>query len=360
MRRRLRFWIVAAVVLLAAGALLSGLADERKPPPQRQVRFPRWMRLEEKKRADARRTLAPVASVSLPAPAAEGGAVPERRDPFLVALPRDSRTGVVVLEANALRHSRIGKLYVDCVVRGSGGDPFEAMRDEAGIDPLKDVDRVAFAGDGFVVSGFFERARFDALEREAPMERYGDHGRVYSVATSGAPSSLGMWRDQLIVFGPSAFVRETLDRIEGRLPYDPVPVIAEELTFGEAYGVVPGSALRQLFSGTQGDLGRRLAEVAQRIELHADAMRDVALVARVTGADAAQLDDLATAFGAALSVGRLDAQVRGADEVAEVLEHARVQRGQGGFSLELALPIEVVERWFEGCGASAAAAEPGR
>ncbi len=359
-RRRLRLWIVAAVLLLAAGALLSGLAEERKTAPRREVEFPRWMRSEERERAAARRTLAPAASVSSPAPA-EGGSAPGRRDPFLVALPRDSRTGVFVLEANALRHSRIGELFVSCILEESGGNPFDEMRDEAGIDPLKDVDRVAFAGEGLVVSGFFDRARFEKLLSEAPMERRGEHGRVYSThGPSGAGSSVGVWRDQLIVFGPAPFVRETLDRIDGRIPEDPKPAIPEELTYGEAYGVVPGSALRQLFSGPQDDLGRRLAEVAQRIELHADAMRDVALVARVTGADAAQLDDLATAFGAALSVGRLDARVRGSEEVAELLEHALVRRGPNGFSLELALPVEIVERWFEGCGTGRRAAEPER
>jgi hypothetical protein len=80
-------------------------------------------------------------------------------------------------------------------------------------------------------------------------------------------------------------------------------------------------------------------------------MRDVAVVARVSGRDGPALEDLGTAFGAALSAGRLQARLRGDEELSQLLEHARVVRdGERGFSLELALPVEVLERWFEGCG----------
>ncbi len=83
MHRRLRLWIVAAALLLAGGALLSSLADEKKRSPQREVEFPRWMRSEERERAAARRTLAPAASVSQPAPAADGTPAPPTRQPAL-------------------------------------------------------------------------------------------------------------------------------------------------------------------------------------------------------------------------------------------------------------------------------------
>lgn len=346
-RGRWWLWIAGAVLLLGVGALLSRLADDKKGTPERDIDFPRRMRSAERERAAKRRTLAPVPAVyTAPAP----GAPPRPRDPFLLALPRNSRSGVVVLEANALRHSRIGELFVSCIGSAGGKNPLDEMREEAGIDPLKDVDRVAVGQDGFVVSGFFDRARFDDLLEESRVESYGEHGRVYYEPGGSNAPALGVWGGQLIAFGSGSFVRETLDRLEGGGGEDAPPPIPEDLTYGEAYGVVPGSALQELFTGAQSDLGRRLAEVAQRIELHADAMDDLALVARVSGEDAAKLDDLATAFGAALSVARMDARIRGQEEASELLEHALVRRHDGGFSLELALPIEVVERWFAGCG----------
>ena len=44
-------------------------------------------------------------------------------------------------------------------------------------------------------------------------------------------------------------------------------------------------------------------------------------------------------------------QPRGDRTLVELLEHARVARGEEGFSLELALPAETLERWFAGCRA---------
>jgi hypothetical protein len=96
------------------------------------------------------------------------------------------------------------------------------------------------------------------------------------------------------------------------------------------------------------------------VELHADAMSDVAVTARVSGQDGAAIEDLARALGAALAVARVEARASGERELAELLDHARVARGGEGFSLELALPAELLERWFAGCRERGAgpAAEP--
>jgi hypothetical protein len=96
--------------------------------------------------------------------------------------------------------------------------------------------------------------------------------------------------------------------------------------------------------------GKRLAAVASRVEIHADAMRDVAVVARVTGPDAAQIEDLGKSIGTALALARLGAKVEGSAVLADILEFATVKPGRGAFSVEMALPVEVLERWFAGCG----------
>ncbi len=82
-----------------------------------------------------------------------------------------------------------------------------------------------------------------------------------------------------------------------------------------------------------------------------DAMQDVAAVVRVAGEDEAGLSDLARSLGAAMAVARVKAQASRDWRLAELLEHAEVTPGSGGFSLQLALPADLLERWFEGCGA---------
>jgi hypothetical protein len=347
-RRRLPVPLLAAALLLGVAALLLSVAEGPRPAQARaDPSFPRWLREEEAERVHARRTL-PASPRPAPEAARGDDPAPRLRDPFLVALPRDPGKALVVLEANALRHSRLGELFVECVVRKEGRDPFEEARREAGIDPLKDIDRVAFTPDGILLFGFLDRARLDAVSPRFTSR--GKHGRIYTPDTEGAEDlTLGAWGGRIIALGRPEFVESTLDRLDGSTTEDRV-LIPEDLTYGEAYGVIPGAALEPLFRGEQAELGRRIARAASRIELHADAMRDLAVVARFSGEDAASTEDLGTALGGALAVGRVQAAVAGNTSLAELLEHARVVRGAGGsFSLELALPIEVVERWFSGC-----------
>jgi hypothetical protein len=275
-----------------------------------------------------------------------------------VALPRDPKRALLVLEANALRNSRLGELFVDCVFKDARRDPFEDVRRDFGIDPLKDVDRIALAQEGLVISGFFEQARLQRLEEDSDVARYGDAATMYR--PRGARDEgivLATWGGSVLLLGEPAFVEQSIDRLEGRAPAAS-PVIPEHLTYGEAYGVLTGQGLRELFRGEQSDLGRRLSDVASRIELHADAMRDVAVTATVSGPDPAGVDDLGSAFGAALAVARLQARARGDERLSLLLEHARVERGSGGFTVELAIPVAVLESWFKGCGASRDRARP--
>jgi hypothetical protein len=354
--------LVLAGLLLAAAALLLSLG-EREPAPVRRKEpaFPTRMSSEDWQRLEARRTLDLPAPPPAPDPDAASGLesslspapapAPERRDPFLVALPVQPGDPVLVLEANALRHSRLGELFVGCLL---SRDPrtFSELERETGIDVLKDVDRVALVGETVVASGFFDRARWPELARDATVERYGEGGRIYT-RTSGR-DVLGVWRDQLVVVGTDGdAVRRALDQLEGRAPV-PASAIPEELAYGEVYGVVPGSAARKLLPGADRELADRIAAAASRIELHVDAMQDVAAVVRVRG-DPGALDDLARSVGAALAVARLEAQAVDDRQAADLLEFARVRPGGDGFAIDLALPADRLEAWFGGCGRRAAA-----
>jgi hypothetical protein len=142
-------------------------------------------------------------------------------------------------------------------------------------------------------------------------------------------------------------VRQGLDQLEGRAP-PPEASLREDQAYGEVYGVIPGAAVQRLFSAADRELGAKLA-AAGRVELHVDAMEDVAAVVRVEGEDRAALGDLARTLGGALAAGRLRAKAGSDQPLVELLDAARVVNEGGRLSLELALPAKTVERWFEGC-----------
>lgn len=356
---RRRRWLVLAALLLAAAAGLMALVEAPPDRPAARVAFPTRMREAERRRVAERRTLAPAPAP--PRPAADAPPVPPpRRDPFLAALPAAPGEPVVVLEANALRHSRLGELFIRCALARNPG-VFDELSRETGLDVLKDVDRVGFAGQAMVISGTFGKARWDRLDAEAAVAPYGDEGSLYRDRGRADSPVLARWRDQVLVLSPDeAGARLAIDRLEGRAE-PPPQVLDEALTYGEVYGVIPGEAVQRLFPARERELGARLAAAASRVELHVDAMEDVAAVVRVDGRDAAALSDLARSLGGAIAAGRLQARATGDDRLAELLDAARVSPEDGRFSLELAVPVATLERWFDGCaGAAAPPPAPGR
>lgn len=351
----MRRWIVAAAVLLALAAALLALVEE-KPAPVAAVEFPRAMRGREWQRMEARRG-PPVVAV-----ARADAAVPDeparRRDPLLAALPARAEDPVIVFEANAVRHSRLGALFISCVLEREPGT-FEDIERETGIDVLKDVDRIAFAGGAVVVSGFFDRARWDLLESKEHLvpSRYGDAATVWTEPSGEHPSAaeesapwkvFASWKDQLVVFGSEEAVRRAIDQLEGRVAQE--VALPDEMAYGEVYGVVPGAALRVLAGDGREELAARLAAAASRIEIHVDAMQDVAAVVEVHGEDPERMGDLARALGGALAVARVEARAKGDDHGAELLDHARVALGgESRFALEVAVPGDRLEAWFSRC-----------
>lgn len=347
--RRRASWLALAVLLLVAAAALMSLVEEPVRRPRARVDFPSQMREVEQRRAEERRTLPPSAA----APRRdqdEAPAPPPRRDPFLAALPVAPGEPVVIFEANALRHSRLGELFIRCAL---ARDPafFDKITSETGLDLLKDVDRVGFAGQSVVVSGTFEKARWDQIGVAGPAVPYGEAGLLYR--EPGKAEVLARWRDQVVVVSPDGTsARQAIDQLEGRTA-PTAPALDDALSYGEIYGVIPGEAVRRFFPPRDADLGSRLAAAASRVELHVDAMQDVAAVVRVNGQDQAALSDLARTIGGAVAAGRLQAQASGDRQLAELLDAASVAPEDGHFSLELAVPAATLERWFEGCaGAS--------
>ena len=53
------------------------------------------------------------------------------------------------------------------------------LKDQVGIDPLTDVDRVAVTPGGVMVTGQFGNARWDEVTKGMNMKPYGEKGRIY-------------------------------------------------------------------------------------------------------------------------------------------------------------------------------------
>ncbi len=368
MNRRRGMWLALAAVLLAVGAALmfTGQGDEPEPKAPK-VDFPRRMRQAEWKRAEQRRTQ--VLTVLTQVDAGPAVAEPQRpRDPVLAALPRGKGRSAVVIEANALRHSPIGELLLECLMR-DGGKRMDEFRRISGVDPLQDLDRMVITDDGFILSGNFGKARFAELLKERVSSDYGPGGRVYEpgdvvfaradggVSRGRGDSAVGTWNDQLLVVGQSPdSVKETLDRVEGRGSDEP-PIISEGSTYGEMYGVLSVEQLVRMFPPEQAELAQRLKEVADTVELHMDARSDVAMVAEIRGADEAKVTDLGKSLGAALSVARLKAQAEGEKDLAQLLDFAKVQPDGNEFKLEMAVPLQVIQERLAWCRNERQAAE---
>ena len=338
-------WLALAALLFGAAAVLLALADDGPAPaPKREIDYPQSFDAPEWKRQRERATLAvPPAPGSVPVtepsgPGTEGGL----RDPFLVSLPVKEGGLVMVFEANALRQSRLGERFIACLEARHPGD-LAAFQKDTGVDPLKDLDRVAFLDNALVLSGQFQSARWDQLG-SSPVS-YGHAGRIWR--DDGA--WIAAWRDQLVFIAETEDdARRAIDQLEGRAPV-PASSLGEDLAYGEVYGIIPGASARRLLGSDERAIGSKLAALARRVELHVDAMDDIAAVVRVQGDDREGVEDLAKTIGAALAVARVNAQA-GEDRVfADLLESAEVRLDGGGFSVQFAVPADRLERWFADC-----------
>jgi len=346
---RRRSWLLVTIALLGAAAFLMSRGDAPRREPQARVSFPRALRPAEAQRLEARRTLGErPAPEHVPAAEAPPGRMPPVLDPVLASLPAVPGRSAVVVEANALRHSPIGELLLDCLLTGGDARRLDEAREELGIDPLEDVDRVAFGGNGvLLVSGNFASAKWDALGEDVRTERYGDKARFFGRADHGG-DALAVWGDELVLLADDRReLEQTIDRLEGRLPPAP-PAIDESSTYGEIYGVISAEQLANLIPAQEQGLRDRVREAAERVELHVDATGDVGIVADVEGPQEALVRDLGKSLGAALSLARVKARAEGDDELVELLDLARVRPQAGRFALELALPLELLQRHLGG------------
>lgn len=339
-----RAWLLAALVLLVCAAWLMRRGESKeKPAPVAHVEFPRFARPEEHQRNQKRRTLAPPPMVD-----ANKEGFRQRRDPVMTALPTLKGSSAMVFEAAALKDSPLGRLWLDCMLSERDAQELERLKKEYGVDMLNDVQRVAASSQKvMILEGDFGAARWDKLER--PKRSYGDKGTIYTTDDpGGGPRAIASWGDGLQILGSVSEIEAAIDRLEDRVPPEP-PLIPEWSAYGDAYGVLSAEEFARVLPESQREIADRLRSALASIELHIDASEDVAIVADATGPAAADVDDLGKTLGAALSLGRLKAQSDGEEKLAELMEFARVSPRNGRFSLELALPMPVIQRQMGPC-----------
>jgi hypothetical protein len=342
-------WLAAAALLLLAGAWLMFSTEPAIAPEPRQVNLPTRMTPSESRRGEARRTV-----VWRPALDDAGfplGAAPRPGDPLMAIMPTEVKRGAVVAEFNAIVNSDVGQALVQCLFGGE--DDVLGQLKDAGLDPRTSLDRVAFIDDAVVLTGQFQGGGWTRLVPGAApaVSGRGKQGQVYEwTRPDGGVVSVGSWGDQMLVLGQDrAGVLAALDRLEASGPR-PAAVLSEDQAYGEVYGVLAPAALADLVGREDAALGQTLRDSARSVRLHADVSHDVGLVADFQGADEGKTEDLRRALGGALSLGRMQAQARGREEEAQLLDGARVTRSDDGqFRLQAGLPYEYLSRVFKDC-----------
>jgi len=339
--KRKGLWLVLAALLLALSAWLMSRGDKEKStarPPK--VDFPRHENPEESTRNSKRRTLAP-----LPMPSADSEGYRSKRDPMLVALPADPKRSAMVFELEALKESPIMQVWLDCLLARDSREKLDLARfkDRFGIDPLEDVERIAVSSERLLLmQGSFTNARFDGDVWKR--RTYGEKGVIYENQDTGRV--VATWGpDMMIASGTSDSsepVEDAIDRLESTDPAQ-TTILPDGSAYGDVYGVLSPEDLSRMLGPDQEALAEKIRSIVQRVDIHMDAADDVAMVADVAGPAGDDLNDLSKSFGAALAVGRLKAQSDGDDKLAELLDYAKVKPRDGQFSVDVALPFEVIK-----------------
>ncbi|HEU4385518.1 MAG TPA: hypothetical protein VFR85_18680 [Anaeromyxobacteraceae bacterium] len=274
------------------------------------------------------------------------------------AIPGDARE-TFVLQVNALAHAPLGKLWLGCLAKKER--KLLALLEKAGIDPLVNVDRLALIPDGeglAVASGFFAGANpltlVESLPDAEPHITVRPHGADATLFTTRLcffecwPMELARWGNATLAFGEPKRVRAFVDRLQERSSEPPL-ALPENAFAADIFAVTGAARLASWLDLDDRVLDRWLSELPARAELRVDAMRDVRATARVTVEDPAAAGDLAELFDSAVAAAASKALVAGDLARVELLGRLAVIRGQGEFTLSLDLPLEALERQFQGC-----------
>jgi len=335
-KRGVAVLLAVSVVLLAVAAGLARCGDERlgvTAPKVKPVEFPRERALREERQQ--RRAAATAPPSTTPPPS-----TPSPRDRLTRALSSPAQGGAVVFEVNALRHSPLVDALLKCRAQQQGDEMagLDLLKTELGIDVTEDVDRVALDAEVLAVSGFFEKL---ALPPElGDGEGYGDGGRIYTMTDDkGGTAYLAKLGTDLVMTSTSEDeLKAAIDRAEGRK--EASGTFPEGVVGGEVYGMV-GPALLQSLVGMGGNGGQldglagmlTTTKVRMAVDEAAAVSLDIGTKSPEDGAE------LAKALGGAVAMARSRAAADGQQELAAMLEQARVvPNDDGSIAFDLAVP----------------------
>lgn len=259
-----------------------------------------------------------------------------------------AKKGAVFVEANAIRHAPLLEKMLRCRADESA-DGLTRMKEELGIDPLEDVDRIGFDGDVFVASGFFKDLKVPAELGEGMA--YGDKGRIWTVEQdAGEKFTFGRLDDGMLLSGADeATVKAAMDRASS--PSGDTPAeLPEGFGQGEVYGTVGAAFLQSVLGSSDDPVAKRVAELVTSSTIRMNVDEDAALSLDMNAVDEKSAEELSAAVGGAFAGLRMQAQQSGDAELAYLLEQARVEpQADGRFNIDVAVPGDVLLKGM-GCG----------
>ena len=330
-------FLLVAFVLSRGSALPPGpdggvaTAEKKRAP----VVYPRDKKRPKHPRPD---------SDAGPAPAAAGPSL----DAMQRALLQKDGKGAVFVEANAIRHSPLMEKMLRCRQK-ENGDGLEDMKDKLGIDPMEDVDRIGFNGDVFVASGFFSKMKVPE-ELGAP-EAYGDGGQIWHAkGDEGQEMYFGKVGDgMLMTAADPAALKAAMDRSTGQADPSTPPALPAGFGEGEVYGTVGAAFLQSVLGDSKDPVAQSVAKLVTQSTVRMNVDEDAALSLDLSAVDDKSAVDLSSAVRGGLAGLHAKAVSDGDDDLAHLLEQARVTPGEGGkFNVDVAVPGETLLRGM-GC-----------
>lgn len=281
---------------------------------------------------------------------------PEKRatlDAMQRALLKPGGKGALFVEANAIRHAPLMEKMLRCR-QGDSADGLSQMKEELGIDPLQDVDRVGFDGDVFIASGFFTDLKLPPELGEGTA--YGGSGRIWTASDDdGQKISFGKIGDTMLVSGSDeAQVKAAMERASSTnaAATDAASELPPGFGQGEVYGTIGAAFLGSMLGDSDNPVVRRVAELVTSSTVRMNVDEDAALSLDMQAVDDKSAQELSKAIGGAFAGLRVQALQSGEQELASLLEQARVVPGENGrFNVDVAVPGEVLLRGM-GCDAS--------
>ena len=358
MNKHIHKWATnGSALLLTSGFILLGAYSLMRAPAAEfsesaNVQFPRY----DEEVLEIKRARRPYQQKPLSLPEVQPSEGTERvvePDPVLRGLRAiPDSNGVMVLEANAIKHSWIFDALEGCIDFQTTDLPEGFPQD---FDIMESVDRVA-TGDGVaLVSGFFEGIDWEAAIGDPIEER--DGAKIFE-ASEG--QYFAIWDDQMMVTAES---REQLDDVLRGLS-DPTSLPSEGglepgNAFGDIYGQLNGMVLKNLVPEEyQDQLTPELLESLQGVDFHVDTSQGLAMSAQVHSDNEETLKALNFVMKLALNQAQSSA-IDLADEdiavdalgLAQALKASQIGSAEDGtLNFDLALPKQVMESFlYEAC-----------